>query len=147
MKSFRVMGLVIVLGAFLCVNGLTCLPCFLTLIYHQLVCEHTYGPVHECHADCPLVHLHEEEADHEHENEHEHHCPDLSNHARLVPISPVVANSIEYSSKTLEAQSPPGHVVPVDRLFNNVIKLRRWLILCEAFPEQPLYIQNAQLLL
>ncbi len=144
MKSFRVISLLIVLGSFLCLNGRTCLPCFITLVYHQFVPEdHQHDPSNESRSACPFDQFQEEEQDHE----HQHLCPNTQNHSRLVPVTKVLSKTIEYSFKSFEAKWPPGPTIPEDQIIGSTFKLRRWFNICEAISDQPLYLQHAQFLI
>ena len=144
MKSFRSISLLIIVGTFLCLNGKTCLPCFITLLQHQFVPEHhEHDSSNQSSPICPFEQFQEEEQN----DEHTHLCPNPQSHSRVVPVAKVLTKTIDCSFKYYEVSSPPGNTEPENQFIGSTFKLRRWFNFCESFSDQPLYLQHAQLLI
>jgi hypothetical protein len=144
MKAFKAISLLILLGTFLCLNGRTCLPCIITLIYHEFIPEHhEHGTADESRPACPFDQYQDEEKN----SEHVHLCPSPKGHSRLIPVAKVAAKTLDCSFKSYEATLPPEPALPKDQLIDSMTKLRRWLNICESFSDPPLYIQHEQFLI
>ena len=130
MKSLRSISLLILLGVFLCLNGRTCLPCLCTLLYHQFIPEdHEHGFPNESRSACLFDQYQVEEKS----DDHTHLCLSPESHSRLVPVAEVLSKTIVCSIKSYKAESPPGPTLLEDQIIDSVVKLRRWLNICESF--------------
>ncbi|MBU0755331.1 MAG: hypothetical protein KJ645_09335 [Planctomycetes bacterium] len=144
MKTARITTFLLILGCFLCINGKTCVPCLINLFLHQL---HTMDREavqcgFSCHT-CPCEEMVEGEI-----HDHQHFSSDPRAHSFHLLIAQDVANN-QANKSFKSALMAYSLEIPFFRKTHAILPSdrSRGFSIWESFPDTPLFLQYAKLLI
>jgi hypothetical protein len=145
MKSKRFITLILLMGAILCLNGGTCLPCLVSFLLHPCRCQdHCHEQSTDSSWVCPVA---PSEVKEEHRG-HPPRCPDRRAHSCEVHFTPVLSIQVDSSNKPLDSNHFSFTPFPEWNPYAfSSVKLEGRYNFNEPFPDLPLYLQYAQLLI